>query len=98
MGPVTRDSTTATGRAELLFYERAFALFATGHRVGDQRRMVRTTDGGYGLPESAAGLRPAGYPYHKDNLLMGPDRSFVIPANEENNPNYKATMCDKTKP
>lgn len=98
LGPVTRDSTTATGRAELLFAERGFALFATGHRVGDQRRMTRTTDGGYGLPELAAGLPPKGAEYHKDNLLLGGDRSFVIPANEENNPNYKSSMCDKTKP
>ena len=36
--------------------------------------------------------------YHKDNLTRGVDRSFVIPASEENNPNYSATGCSKTTP
>jgi len=97
MGPVA-DPGTALGRKLLLFSERAFALYATAHRVGDQRRMVRD----YGLTPVQAGVPPAGTPYHKDNLLIGnggpTDQSFVIPANEENNPNYKSEVCKKDTP
>ena len=93
LGPVT-DPGTLQGRQLLLFSERAFALFATGHRTGDQRRMVRD----YGLAATLAGVPPAGTAYHKDNLLLGADQSFVIPANEENNPNFQESVCVKTNP
>ncbi len=37
----TTDPGTVAGRVNLLFYERAFWLYATGHRHGDMRRLVR---------------------------------------------------------
>ena len=37
MGPVT-DPGTADARVDLMFRERAFSLFGTGHRLGDMRR------------------------------------------------------------
>lgn len=37
----TTDPGTANGRVDLIFYERAFWLYATGHRHGDMRRLVR---------------------------------------------------------
>jgi starch-binding outer membrane protein, SusD/RagB family len=39
--PDTTDPGTARGRVDLLFRERAFWLFQTGHRLGDLRRLVR---------------------------------------------------------
>src|SRR5205807_2635254 len=38
---VLADPGTAAGRVDLMFSERAFWLFATGHRLGDLRRLVR---------------------------------------------------------
>ena len=90
MGPVT-DPGDAAGRVDLMFRERAFSLFATGHRLGDLRRLVSQ----YG--RAANTVYPIG-PYHKDNLTRGADRSFVIPASEENNPNFSSTGCSKTTP
>lgn len=90
MGPAT-DPGTADGRVDLMFRERAFSLFATGHRLGDMRRIVKQ----YG--RAANTVYPIG-PYHKDNLIRGADRSFVIPTSEENNPNYHSTGCVKTAP
>jgi hypothetical protein len=89
--PPVADPGTAAGRVDLLFRERAFSLFATGHRVGDMRRLVTQ----YG--RAANTVYPIG-PYHKDNLTRGADRSFVIPTSEENNPNYSATGCNKLAP
>ncbi len=37
----TTDPGTANGRVDLIFYERAFWMYATGHRHGDMRRLVR---------------------------------------------------------
>jgi hypothetical protein len=39
--PDTTDPGTAPGRIGLLFHERAFWLYLTGHREGDLRRLVR---------------------------------------------------------
>jgi hypothetical protein len=90
MGPAS-DPGTADARVDLMFRERAFSLFATGHRVGDLRRLVRQ----YG--RAANTVYPIGA-YHKDQLTRGSDHSFVIPTSEENNPNYSATGCDKHAP
>jgi len=45
------DPGTQVGREDLLFRERAFWLFATGHRLGDLRRLARP---------ALKGLRSAG--------------------------------------
>lgn len=68
---------------DLLFSERAFWLFATGHRLGDMRRLVRPVPAGYGRdPDS---VFPTG-PYHKGGAYGG-DVNLPIPIEEENNPN-----------
>lgn len=90
MGPAT-DPGTAAGRVDLMFRERAFSLFATGHRLGDLRRMVTQ----YG--RAANTVYPIGA-YHKDNLTRGVNRSFVIPASEENNPKFVSTGCNADAP
>lgn len=84
MGPVT-DPGTAAARVDLMFRERAFALFASGHRLGDLRRLVRQ----YGRP--AESVYPTGA-YHKDGLRLGTDVQFVIPQTEKNNPNFTGCL------
>jgi hypothetical protein len=62
-----------------LFSERAFWLFATGHRLGDMRRLIRQ----YGRGVDT--VFPNG-DYHKGGTY-GPDVNFPLPIEEENNPN-----------
>jgi hypothetical protein len=66
-----------------LFSERAFWLFATGHRLGDMRRLVRPAPTGYG--RDAETVFPTGA-YHKGGSY-GTDVNLPIPLEEENNPN-----------
>jgi starch-binding outer membrane protein, SusD/RagB family len=79
LGPLTPpgDAITAT---DLLFRERAFWLFATGHRLGDLRRLIRQ----YARdPET---VFPTGT-YYKGGLTYGVDVNLPIPRRETNNPN-----------
>jgi hypothetical protein len=80
LAPLT-DPGAANTRLDLMFRERAFWMFMTGHRVGDLRRLVRQ----YG--RSAESVFPTGA-YHKDNLVRGTDVNIVIPISEENNPKF----------
>ena len=83
------DPGTADARVDLVFRERAFWMFSTGHRVGDMRRLIRQ----YG--RSVTSVFPTG-PY-PGGLTRGNQASIVVPTTEENNPNYHATDCDPTK-
>jgi hypothetical protein len=69
---------------DLLFTERAFWLFATGHRLSDMRRLVRH----YLRP--ADEVFPTG-PYHKGGSYGG-DVNLPIPIEEQNNPNFTACL------
>jgi hypothetical protein len=64
---------------DLLFSERAFWLFATGHRLGDMRRLIRQ----YG--RDPADVFPSGE-YLKGGEY-GEDVNLPIPVEEQNNPN-----------
>lgn len=78
--PPLDDPGTATERVDLLFRERAFTLFATGHRLGDVRRLIRT----YGrAPET---LLPSG-PYPKGGSY-GTGEWLPVPADELRNPHF----------
>jgi starch-binding outer membrane protein, SusD/RagB family len=68
---------------DMLFSERAFWLYATGHRLGDMRRLIRV----YGRDSET--VFPTG-DYHK-NGTYGPDVNLPIPIEEQNNPN--STGC-----
>src|SRR5262249_34323257 len=59
--PTLTDPGSLNARVDLLFRERAFSMFATGHRLGDLRRLVRQ----YG--RAATTVYPIGA-YHKDGL------------------------------
>ena len=79
------DPGTANARVDLMFRERAFSLFLTGHRLGDLRRLVRQ----YG--RTAAQTYPTGA-YHKDGLQLGTDAQFIIPLAEKNNPKFTGCL------
>jgi hypothetical protein len=87
LAPLT-DPGSATAREDLMFRERAFWMFSTGHRLGDMRRLARPP---YSRPVTS--VFPTG-PYHKDNLTRGDQGSIIIPQTEQNNPNYQASACN----
>jgi hypothetical protein len=78
LAPLT-DPGSDTARVSLLFRERAFWLFLTGHRQGDMRRLIRQ----YGRPTET--VFPTG-PYY----LGGTYKSAVAfqPFGESFNPNF----------
>ena len=79
LAPLT-DPGTTVARENLLFSERAFWMFSTGHRLGDLRRLIRQ----YGRAENTVfptGVWFKGGPF-------GSDVNFPIPFSETNNPNF----------
>jgi hypothetical protein len=81
---------TDADRVSLIFRERAFWMFSTGHRVGDMRRLIRQYN------RAAESVFPTG-PWHKGNNY-GPMVNFPVPQAEANNPNVPAaqTCTDRT--
>jgi hypothetical protein len=75
---------------DLLFSERAFWLFATGHRLGDMRRLLRQ----YG--RAANGVFPTGN-YLKGGAY-GDDVNIPVPVEEQINPNFDRAQCVTTTP
>jgi hypothetical protein len=79
------DSTTTASadmRIDVMFRERAFWLFMTGHRMEDMRRLVRQ----YGRGEASVfpSVNPTAI-----NLSYGTDVDFPVSEDEQNNPNFK---------
>lgn len=72
------DPGSFDARVNMLFRERAFWLFATGHRMGDLRRMMRQ----YGRTVNQ--IWPTG-PY-KGGVNYGTDVVFIITLSEQSNP------------
>jgi len=83
LDPVS-DPGTAAGRVDLLFKERAYWLYLTAHRTGDQRREVRQ----YG--RSVASVYPSGA-YFKGGTY-GTDYVLPVSADERNNPNFQGCI------
>jgi hypothetical protein len=82
------DPGTAAGQADLLFRERAFWLFGTGHRLGDLRRLVRQ------YARAINSVYPNGA-YFKGSTF-GTSTELPVPFAERNNPLF--TGCDATTP
>jgi starch-binding outer membrane protein, SusD/RagB family len=90
--PPLVDPGSQTAREDLLFRERAFWLWSTGHRLADMRRLVRpTSDGGFGRAENS--VFPNG-PYYKGGVY-GTDKFLVIPQAERNNPEFTKGCLDR---
>jgi len=74
------DPGDATGRINLMFRERAFWMFGTGHRLGDLRRLIRQ----YG--RTAETIFPTGaYPKGGN---YSTDVNIPLSADEANNPHF----------
>src|SRR5437667_138643 len=82
------DPVLDTARVSLLFSERAFWMFSTGHRLGDLRRLVRQYD------RPIESVYPTGS-YVKGGLY-GTAVSLPIPLDEQNNPQFK--QCTDRNP
>jgi starch-binding outer membrane protein, SusD/RagB family len=82
---------TQAAATDLLFSERAFWLYATGHRLGDLRRLIRV----YGRdPET---VFPTG-DYLRGGVVVGtygPDVNLPIPIEEQNNPDAQSGCIDR---
>jgi hypothetical protein len=81
MSNLTGPSSLAQAR-DMVFRERAFWLFSTGHRLGDMRRLTRSTLYGLAIPS----VYPEGV-YPKGDFY-GTDVNLPIPVEEQNNPNF----------
>lgn len=92
--PTTLDPLSDPGsddaRVDMLFRERAFWMFLTGHRLADMRRLVRQ----YG--RSPSEVYPTGA-YHKGGTYQD---DVVLPLDfaESNNANYEVGLCSYTTP
>jgi hypothetical protein len=83
------DPVTTSARENLLFRERAFWLYATGHRLGDLRRLARAP-----YSRAPTSIYPVG-PYPK-GTVYGANTELPVPFDERNNPNF--TGCDYNTP
>ena len=82
----TTDPGTPASQVDLLFRERAFWLFLTGHRLGDLRRLIRQP---YARP--AETVFPTGL-YFKGGLTYGDAVNLPLPDTETNNPKVQGCL------
>jgi hypothetical protein len=87
LAPLT-DPVTPTARQDLLFRERAFWMFGTGHRLGDMRRLIRQ----YG--RGAETVFPTGAWFKGGNY--GDAIQMAVPFDEQNNPHF--VQCTDRNP
>jgi hypothetical protein len=83
------DPGTTAAQVDLLFRERAFWMFATGHRLGDLRRLVNQ------YARTVGSVYPTGTYVHT-NTTYGNNTELTVPFDERNNPNF--TGCDYNTP
>lgn len=84
------DPGTDAARVDMLFRERGFWLYATGHRLGDMRRLIRD----YG--RAANTVFPVG---NSPKLgVYGNDVNLAIAFAEQNNTAYNPSACNTTQP
>ena len=95
LGQLT-DPGTQAGREDLLFRERAFWMYLSGHRLGDLRRLVRQ----YGRSANAVFPGGGGAQYVIDGNpkggVFGSEVNLPVPFDEINNPNF--TQCINRDP
>ena len=82
VGPISTDTMTAAKQVDFHFRERALWMYATGHRLGDMRRLIRQ----YNRAENT--VFPTGAYYRPQYPTFGTDVNFPVPFAETNNPNY----------
>ncbi len=75
--------TSQDAAVDMLFKERAYWLWLTGHRLGDMRRLISQ----YG--RAANTVFPIGDIKSRTGNNYGDQTSLIIPIRERNNPNFK---------
>ena len=85
LAPLT-DPGNLNARVDLLFRERAFWMYATGHRLGDYRRLVRQ----YNRPVNT--VYPTGV--HSGGSAFGTDVVLPVPFAEEQNTQFTRGQCN----
>jgi hypothetical protein len=90
--PPLVDPVDPAARVDLMFRERAFWLYLTGHRLGDLRRLVTQ----YGRSANAVFPGGGGAQYVVDGIakggIFGNDVNLPIPSDELNNPKFTACI------
>ncbi|GAC1659393.1 MAG: hypothetical protein NVS4B3_27690 [Gemmatimonadaceae bacterium] len=84
--PPLVDPGTPELRVSLHFYEKAFWTFSRGQRLGDMRRLVKTTQ--YARPDTL--VFPVGT--HYKGGVYGRDVNLPIVTDERNNPLFKGCL------
>ena len=91
LAPLT-DPGDQASRVDLMFCERAFWLYLSGHRLGDLRRLVRQ----YSRSADAVFPGGGGAQYVIDGNpkggIFGNDVNLSIPLDETNNPKFSACI------
>jgi tetratricopeptide (TPR) repeat protein len=78
------DPGSDSARVALIFKERAYWLFLTGHRQGDMRRLIRQYNLWYSDPDAVYPTGP--YPLFGQLSLYGEDVTVPVPNDERINP------------
>lgn len=81
LGPLA-DPGTQVGREDLMFRERAFWMFGTGHRLGDLRRLIRQ------YQRTQDKVFPTGTYNPGKGGNFGTDVNIPVPQAETNNKNF----------
>jgi starch-binding outer membrane protein, SusD/RagB family len=84
LAPLVVPPATMEGAIRLLFHERAFWMYLTGHRLGDMRRLVRQ------YTEPVNTVFPIGI--STEGVAYGVDVNFEISQFEDNNPNFHGCL------
>lgn len=86
IAPLPTSPATQNAAVDLLFKERAFWLWLTGHRLGDMRRLLRQ----YGRDQAT--VFPVGTLALRPSDTYGTDVNFVVPFPERNNPQFNGCL------
>ena len=82
IAPLPTSPATQDAAVDMLFKERAFWMWLTGHRMGDMRRLIRQ------YRRDQAIVFPVGAMPLRRGESFGTDVNFVVPFNERNNPKF----------
>jgi hypothetical protein len=82
--PATQDAAV-----DLLYKERAYWLWLTGHRLGDLRRLVRI------YKRDSEAVFPTGTLTSPLDGTYGTSTTVTVPVSERNNPNFKGCLDGK---
>ncbi len=88
------DPGTQVAREDLTFAERGFWMYATAHRLGDMRRLIRQI----GRPFNAVYPTGAYILPGQPGGVYGPAVNFPVPIFEESNGIFKTATCNTAQP